>query len=55
MNDSIISGEEGQDLVEYTLMLVFISLAGAAFYFGVGDSVSAIWSIVNARLNSAVE
>ena len=46
-------GEEGQDLVEYSLLLAFVSLAGAALYVGMATSTNTIWSIVNTRLASA--
>lgn len=45
--------EQGQDMVEYSLLLAIICLASAAFYFGVGRNVEAIWSIVNSRLENA--
>ena len=41
---------EGQDLIEYTLLLAFICLAGAAIFIGMGNTTSGIWSIVNNRL-----
>jgi Flp pilus assembly pilin Flp len=46
-------GEEGQDLVEYSLLLAFVSLAGAALYIGMATSTTSIWSIVNSRLAAA--
>lgn len=42
--------EAGQDLVEYSLLLAFICLAGAAALIGMGRNTSALWSIVNNRL-----
>jgi Flp pilus assembly pilin Flp len=45
--------DEGQDLIEYTLLLAFICLSGAAFYIGVGTNVGAIWGVVNSRLAAA--
>jgi Flp pilus assembly pilin Flp len=50
---SFWSGEEGQDLVEYSLLLAFVSLAGAALYVGMATSTNTIWSIVNSRLTAA--
>ena len=46
-------GDSGQDLVEYSLLLAFICLAGAAFYMGMSSSTSTIWGIVNSRLAAA--
>ncbi|MGD1072229.1 MAG: Flp family type IVb pilin [Bryobacteraceae bacterium] len=36
--------EEGQDLIEYTLLLAFIALASASLFLGAGNSVSGIWA-----------
>ena len=35
--------EEGQDLVEYTLLLAFVCLASAALFIGAGKSMANIW------------
>jgi Flp pilus assembly pilin Flp len=48
-----IHEEDGQDLVEYSLLLAFVVLAGAASYRAVGINITALWSIVNDRLTSA--
>jgi len=45
--------ETGQDLIEYSLLLAFIALAGAATFIGMGSTTSGIWSIVNSRLAAA--
>lgn len=42
--------ESGQDLIEYSLLLAFIALAGAAAYIGMSANTNAIWTIVNSRL-----
>ncbi len=44
---------QGQDLVEYSLLMAFVCLAGAAFFIGIGDTTSTLWQIVNNRLASA--
>jgi Flp pilus assembly pilin Flp len=41
---AFIRGEEGQDLVEYTLLMAFVALASAAVFVGAGGSLSAVWS-----------
>jgi Flp pilus assembly pilin Flp len=51
--DRLLRSTEGQDMVEYVLILAFVSLAGAAALMGVGADVTAIWSIVNTRLSAA--
>ncbi len=45
--------EDGQDLVEYSLLLGFVALSGAAFYITMGATVTNIWGIVNNRLAAA--
>jgi Flp pilus assembly pilin Flp len=42
--------EQGQDLIEYTLLLAFVALASAALFIGAGASVSGIWSTTNSQL-----
>ncbi len=42
--------EQGQDLVEYTLLLAFVALASAALFIGAGQYVNGIWSTANSRL-----
>ena len=48
-----LESEEGQDMVEYSLLLAFVALAGAAMYIGIGQSTRTIWTIVNSRLAAA--
>jgi Flp pilus assembly pilin Flp len=45
--------EEGQDLIEYTLMLAFVALASAALFSSAGASVNLIWSKTNSQLSTA--
>lgn len=45
--------ESGQDLIEYTLLLAFIALVGAAVFIGMSFETSGIWLTVNQRLASA--
>jgi Flp pilus assembly pilin Flp len=45
--------EEGQDLIEYTLLLAFVALVSAALFIGAGQSASKIWSITNVSLSAA--
>lgn len=42
--------EEAQDLIEYSLLLAFVCLAGAAMFIGIGNATAGLWSIVNNRL-----
>jgi Flp pilus assembly pilin Flp len=50
---NFVREEEGQDLVEYTLLLAFVALASAALFIGAGGSVQGIWSTANSRLVNA--
>lgn len=45
--------EQGQDLVEYTLLLAFVCLASAALFISAGSSIGGIWSTANSRLANA--
>jgi pilus assembly protein Flp/PilA len=45
--------EDGQDLVEYSLLLAFIALAAIALLSAAGTSVTSIWSSINTGLTSA--
>jgi len=45
--------EQGQDLIEYTLLLAFVALASAALFINAGVSISNIWQIANTQLNKA--
>jgi Flp pilus assembly pilin Flp len=45
--------EQGQDLIEYTLLLAFVALASAALFISAGGSVSGIWTAANTQLTNA--
>ena len=45
--------EQGQDLVEYTLLLAFVCLASAALFISAGTSIGGIWTQANSRLTNA--
>ena len=42
--------DQGQDLIEYTLLMAFVALASAALFIGAGGSISGIWSVTNSQL-----
>jgi Flp pilus assembly pilin Flp len=52
---SLRDEEEGQDLIEYTLLLAFVALASAALFIAAGNSVNTIWSAANTLLKSAAD
>jgi Flp pilus assembly pilin Flp len=45
--------EEGQDLIEYTLLLAFVALASATLFTRAGSSVKTIWSAASTTLVNA--
>ena len=45
--------EQGQDLIEYTLLVVFVALAPAVLFMGEGVSIKTIWSTSNSSLANA--
>jgi len=45
--------ENGQDLIEYTLLMAFVALASAALFIGAGGSVQGIWTATNSQLSAA--
>ena len=47
------SDEEGQDLIEYTLLLAFVALASAGLFSRAGASVNTIWTAANTSLANA--
>jgi Flp pilus assembly pilin Flp len=50
---SFWNDEQGQDLIEYTLLMAFVALASAALFIGAGGSIQGIWSQTSANLTSA--
>jgi len=49
----LLRGEQGQDLVEYTLMVAFVAMTSAAIFFSAGGSVSVMWVSANSTLSGA--
>ncbi|MBZ5576771.1 MAG: Flp family type IVb pilin [Acidobacteriia bacterium] len=45
--------DQGQDLIEYTLLMAFVALASAALFIGAGNSIKGIWSVTNTQLAAA--
>ena len=48
-----IRDEQGQDLIEYTLLMAFVALASAALFIGAGGSINGIWTVTNTQLATA--
>ncbi len=53
MLKTFVKEEQGQDLIEYTLLMAFVALASAALFIGAGGSISGIWSATNTQLATA--
>ena len=50
---SFLQDDQGQDLIEYTLLMAFVALASAALFLGAGGSIKGIWSSTNNQLAQA--
>ena len=51
--NAFLREDEGQDLIEYTLLLAFVALVSAAIFIGAGSQAAGIWSIGSSRLSAA--
>lgn len=45
--------EDGQDFLEYTLLIAFVALFSVAFYSSSGTSITQVWSTSNNTLSMA--
>lgn len=45
--------EDGQDLVEYSLLLGFVCLASAALFISLGQGIGSVFSVANTKIQSA--
>lgn len=50
---NFVKDEQGQDLIEYTLLMAFIALASAAIFTNAGTSIKGIWSQASSQLVAA--
>jgi len=50
---NLLRNEEGQDLIEYSLLLAFVCLVTSALFINAGTSTSGIWSVASSRLSVA--
>ena len=50
---ALVRDEEGQDIVEYSLLLVLIGAAALCVLTAMGTSIGSIFSKINERLASA--
>jgi Flp pilus assembly pilin Flp len=49
----LLRGEQGQDLVEYTLMVAFLAMTSAAIFFSAGGSINVVWVSASSTLQGA--
>jgi pilus assembly protein Flp/PilA len=52
--ESLVSREEGQDLVEYALLVALIALGAVASMKGMAHAVSTEFSVIESTFSSAV-
>jgi len=45
--------DDGQDLIENSLLMAFVALACATIFMGAGRSIKGIWSTSNSELAAA--
>lgn len=53
MLKNVLFEDQGQDLIEYTLLMAFVALASAALFLGSGQSIAGIWNTSNSQLTAA--
>jgi Flp pilus assembly pilin Flp len=49
----LLRGEQGQDLVEYTLMVAFVAMTSAAIFLGAGGNINVVWVSAGSTLQGA--
>ena len=42
--------EQGQDLIEYSLLMAFVAIAVVGLFAGAGKSVKGVWANANTQL-----
>ena len=50
---NLLRDEQGQDLIEYTLLIAFVALASAALFTSAGGNISTIWGSASTQLGTA--
>ena len=50
---NFFQNDQGQDLIEYTLLIAFVAIATAALFIGGGSSIMGIWTTTNSGLAAA--
>jgi pilus assembly protein Flp/PilA len=52
--NQLVSEEQGQDLVEYALLVALVSLAAVASLNGLASAISGVFTNISTSLGSAV-
>ena len=55
MLKQIWTDEQGQDLIEYTLLLAFVTLVAAGVFVNVGSSISTMWTNADSKINAVAK
>jgi len=45
--------DEGQNLIEHSLLIAFVSLAAATLFISAGGNIKSIWTTTNSQLAAA--
>jgi Flp pilus assembly pilin Flp len=51
--EDFLSEDDGQDLIEYSLLMAFVALASASLFLRAGKRITGIWSTTNSQLVQA--
>ena len=51
--EDFLSEDDGQDLIEYSLLMAFVALASASLFLRAGKSITGIWSTTNCQFGQA--
>jgi Flp pilus assembly pilin Flp len=51
----LLRQEDGQDTMEYTLLLAFVAMAAAAIFPVVTDSIKVIWNVMSNHLSNTAK
>jgi Flp pilus assembly pilin Flp len=49
----LVFDEDGQDLIEYTMLMAFVALASGALFLAAGGSIAGIWTTTNSQVSAA--
>ena len=50
---AFLRDEQGQDLIEYTLLTAFIAVVSAGIFMNAGKSVKTVWAAGSTQLSNA--